>query len=171
MRATGKLVALAAFVLALTPLGVAGQSADKVFGSWRLSCPKQDVKSCFIWHSVLADPSNKRTVVLGLSVRFNQSPTVPELQIRLTPHADSRAGVGLKIDNHPEYKLVMSTCDARVCEANGRVQGTVRDQMVSGKLGQLAYMESGKQQTVIVALNGFGAALQALEKLQPKKAK
>lgn len=106
--------------------------------------------------------------MLGISVRIAASSDSPEMQLRISPAADPRAGVGLKIDNHDDFRLPISGCDERVCQAVGRIRGPVRDQLTSGKYAQVAYFVGGKQQTVPVPLDGFAAALVELERLKVK---
>ncbi len=161
-RALRAAVTAAALVVAHT-VAYAADSGARAFGAWRLACSQSNANDCFIWQSITADRAPKQAV-LGVSVRIPKSAAVPEMQFRITPDADPTAGVGVKIDGHPDYRLAIGVCDARLCQATGRVQGAVRTQLLAGKLAQVAFRASGDQHTVVVRLDGFEPALKELER-------
>jgi invasion protein IalB len=141
---------------------------EKQFVSWGLSCAvAQDPngnasKRCNISQIVSADPEGKK-VVLGVTVDFLDARDVPTMRFRLTPEARKNAGIGIKIDDKPEMRLAIDQCSAKRCEAVGRLTSTVLKMWRTGKVAQLAFIESGGKQVLVpVSLAGFDPALAEL---------
>jgi invasion protein IalB len=153
----------------------AGQEASTDvarFGSWGVNCasPRNARTSdappanrrCIISQIVAADPTARR-VILGVTVDLFDSPDVPTIHFRLSPGAKKEAGIGLKIDDGPEFRLPIGSCDQARCEAAGRLTGDVRQAFLSGRVAQIAFIgPDGRQIVAPVALAGFREALEAL---------
>jgi invasion protein IalB len=139
------------------------------FGAWGYSCATaqhdgRPVERCMISQIVATDPARQK-VVLGLTVDFADSATVPTLRARFSSKAERRAGIGLKIDARPDMRLPIGDCDSRRCEAVGRLSPPVLAQWRKGKRAQFAFLQqNGKQQVFPVSLDGFGQALEALRR-------
>lgn len=139
-------------------------------GTWGFSCAVAgdgkgaELERCMVSQIVASDP-RKRQVVLGLTVDYVDSERVPTLRARFSPHAQRRAGIGIKVDATPDMRLAISDCDVRRCEAVGRLTPQVLGRLRGGKLAQFAFLQQGGAQVVLpVSLNGFGAALAALDR-------
>jgi len=141
--------------------------ADEVFGLWSLSCPKPDTQSCFIWQAVTVYPTGGQTV-LGVSVRMDGRTATPEMMLRFSPLSDPAAGVRLKVDDRPDYRLPVRLCDEKVCEARGRLRGPFLQQLRSGKFSQITFVAADGQHTARLSLEGFTPALRALERTQTR---
>lgn len=153
--------------LSFTVLCAQSVAADRVFGPWSLSCPEVDTQPCFIWQSVTVYPTGGQTV-LGASVRLDDRAGTPEIMLRFSPLSDREAGVRLKVDNRPDYRLPIRICDAKICEARGRLHGPVLEQFRSGKVSQVTFVAADGQHTVRLSLDGFTPALRALERTQTR---
>lgn len=148
---------------------------EKRFASWTLSCAvAQDdrgmpLERCMVSQLVAIDPKGEK-VVLGLTVDYADSPTIPTMRIRFSPRANMKAGIGIKIDNKPEMRLVINNCNTQRCESVGRLTTKVLELWRSGKQAQLAFIvQGGKQMLLPVSLAGFDAALSALDRYKPDK--
>lgn len=148
---------------------------EKRFDSWHLSCAvAQDNRGmsherCMVSQMVAIDPKGKK-VVLGLTVDYADSPTVPTMRIRFSPAANRKAGIGIKIDNNPEMRLVINNCNAKRCESVGRLSPKVLKLWRSGKQAQLAFIvQGGKQMLLPISLSGFDAAILALGRYRPNR--
>jgi len=144
------------------------QTRSERYGNWGMSCAVatgdmgRAVERCMVSQLVVADP-RKRQVVLGLTVDFVDSPAVPTLRARFSAQAEPRAGIGIKVDALPDMRLAITDCDARRCEAVGRLTPPVLKRLRAGKLAQFAYLQKdGRQVTLPLSLKGFGDALAAL---------
>lgn len=111
---------------------------------------------------IAVDPQGEK-VVLGITVDYADSPTVPTMRIRFSAGANMKAGIGIKIDDRPEMRLAINNCNAQRCESVGRLSPKVLKLWRSGKLAQLVFIEQGGKQVLLpVSLAGFDAALSAL---------
>lgn len=148
---------------------------EETFSSWGLSCAvAQDergspLERCMISQRVAVDPKGEK-VVLGLTVDYADSPTVPTIRIRFSPAANAQAGIGIKIDDGPEMRLAINNCNAQRCESVGRLSTQVLKLWRSGKQAQLAFIgHGGKQMLFPVSLAGFDPALSALDRYRKGK--
>ncbi len=174
---------LASFLISV--LGGAAVAADQKsgvdvarFGSWGLNCASpRDAKAsdappgnrhCIISQIVTTDPAARR-VILGLTIDLFDSPEVPTIHFRLSPAVKKEAGIGLKIDDGPEFRLPIGSCDQARCEAAGRLTDGVRQAFLSGRVAQVGFIgPHGRQIITPVALAGFREALEALRKNKTK---
>lgn len=118
---------------------------------------------------VAVDPKGEK-VVLGLTVDYADSPSVPTIRIRFTSAANAQAGIGIKIDDGPEMRLAINNCNAQRCESVGRLSPRVLKLWRSGKMAQLAFIDQGgKQMLFPVSLSGFDPALSALGRYRKGK--
>jgi invasion protein IalB len=138
------------------------------FSSWSLSCEgTQDVKDltskrCAISQIVTTNPKSAK-VLLGVTVDYRDSPSVPTIHFRFSPTARVAPGIGIKIDELAEMRLPISDCNAQRCEASGRLVPDVLKLWQSGRLAQVAFIaENDKQVTLPVSLDGFPMAIAAL---------
>ena len=161
-------------MLALLPVGALAQdgATGTRHGSWAMRCaPVQGapaaVTVCSLSQVVAADPAGQR-VVLGVTVDLLESPTVPTIRFRLGTATRREAGIGLRIDDGPELRLAIGQCDARRCEAAGRLAPDVLQRLESGRVAQVAFLAGteARQLTVPVALDGFRDGLAALRAAQ-----
>jgi len=146
------------------------------FGSWGYSCAVASdetgraIERCMISQVVAVDPQ-QRKVVLGLTVGLDGG--VPVLRARFAAHARRAPGVGIKVDDLPGFRLPIDNCDARRCEAVGRMAPPVLKAWLAGKRAQFAFVQEagkdGKQVVLPLSLAGFPAALAAL-RAHPGKA-
>ena len=119
-------------------------------------------RRCNIAQIVSLDPEGKK-VLAGVTVDFLDARDVPTMRFRLTPAASKTAGIGIKIDDQPEMRLAINECNAKRCEATGRLPSNILKLWRTGKLAQLAFMESGGKQVLVpISLAGFNAALSEL---------
>lgn len=146
----------------------AGATDPSRFSSWGLSCEEgQGLKEavpekCAISQIVTTDLKSGR-VLLGVTVDYLDSPTVPTIHFRFSPTAKPAPGIGVKIDEQAEMRLPVSDCNARRCEASGRLVPDVLRLFQTGRVAQVAFIaENDKQVTLPVMLNGFNIALAAL---------
>lgn len=127
------------------------------------------LERCIVSQLVAIDPKGEK-VVLGLTVDYADSPTVPTMRIRFSPGANMKAGIGIKIDDNPEMRLVINNCNTQRCESVGRLSSKVLMLWRSGRQAQLAFIEQGgKQMLFPISLAGFDAALSALGRYNPGK--
>lgn len=113
---------------------------------------------------VVATDAAKTKVVLGITVDYLDSPAVPTVRFRFSSGAKASAGIGVKVDNHPDMRLAISDCNAQRCESIGRLSGPVLKIWRGGKHAQLAFLfKNGKQVLLPFSLAGFKPALSALE--------
>ncbi len=158
--------ALGPRVAASAPGGPAapGNSTERLFGSWSLICSAHKPPRCGLTQVVATDPAGKQ-VVLGAAVH-----PVPELgklrlEFRVSSAVDAKAGIGMKFQDGPEYRLPMSGCTAQYCTASGVLEGGIREALENGKAVQLAFMMPGPKQALVpLALGGFKEGVAALEK-------
>jgi invasion protein IalB len=142
----------------------AADSSERLFGSWSLICSKHKPPRCGLTQAVATDPAGKQ-VVLGAAVH-----PVPELgklrlEFRVSSAADPKAGIGMKFQDGPEYRLPMSGCTAQYCTASGVLDGGIREALENGKAVQMAFMMPGPKQALVpLALGGFKEGVAALEK-------
>lgn len=148
---------------------------EKRFSSWSLSCAVaqngrgKPLERCMVTQVVAIDPKGKK-VVLGLTVDYANSPNIPTMRIRFSPGANRKAGIGIKIDNNPEMRLVINNCNTKRCESVGRLTPKILKLWRSGKQAQLAFIEQGgKQMLLPISLSGFDAAISALGHYSPAK--
>jgi invasion protein IalB len=149
----------------------AANSTERLFGSWSLICSTQKPPRCGLTQAVATDPAGKQ-VVLGAAVH-----PVPELgklrlEFRVSGAADPKAGIGMKFQDGPEFRLPMSGCTKQFCAASGVLEGPIRDALENGKAVQLAFMMPGPKQALVpLALAGLKEGLSELEKAsQPVRA-
>lgn len=171
--AAGSVLALPVQVLSGSASGVAAGARPTVtkearYSSWGLSCAvAQDqhgspLERCMVSQRVAVDPKGEK-VVLGITVDYSDSPTVPTMRIRFSASAKARAGIGIKIDELPEMRLAINNCNAQRCESVGRLSPKVLKLWRGGKNAQVAFIEGGGRQVLVpVSLAGFDAALTAL---------
>ncbi len=158
--------ALGPRVAASAPVGqpAPGNSTERLFGAWSLICSTHKPPRCGLTQAVATDPAGKQ-VVLGAAVH-----PVPELgklrlEFRVSPAVDPKAGIGMKFQDGPEYRLPMSGCTAQYCSASGVLEGGIREALENGKAVQLAFMMPGPKQALVpLALAGFKEGVAALEK-------
>lgn len=141
---------------------------EQRFASWGYSCAVAgngkgaEVERCMISQMVATNP-RERKVVLGLTVDFEDSRTVPTLRARFSADAKREAGIGIKIDEKPEMRLAIGDCNTQRCESLGRMSTPVLKAWSSGKIGKFAFLrQSGKQVLLPISLDGFDQALAAL---------
>lgn len=163
-RLTTVTVALCAAVTAMSASGQVGP--DRRFGAWGLRCATAEAdratQRCYVSQSVglTRDGGN---VVLGVSVDHFDSPTVPTIHFRFTTLADRPSGIGVKIDQNEDLRLPIADCNASRCEAAARLSGDTLVKFRAGQVAQVAFIgPGGRQVTVPVSLEQFGAALDAL---------
>ncbi len=141
-----------------------GVSSERLFGAWSLTCSTHKPPRCGLTQAVATDAEGKQ-VVLGAAVH-----PVPELgklrlEFRVSQLADARAGIGMKFQDGPEYRLPMSGCTAQFCAASGLLEGPIREALENGKAAQMAFMMPGPKQALVpLALSGLKEGLIALEK-------
>jgi invasion protein IalB len=138
------------------------------FSSWGLSCEEDHgvteaaPEKCAISQIVTTDSKSGR-VLLGVTVDYLDSPTVPTIHFRFSATAKPAPGIGVKIDEQAEMRLPISDCNAHRCEASGRLVPDVLKLFQTGRVAQVAFIaENDKQVTLPVMLNGFDIALAAL---------
>lgn len=169
----------AAAALSPLPPGATTQAADPArprltreekFSAWGLSCSTardaagKEAERCMVSQLVGVDPKHPR-VVLGVTVDYLNSATVPTMRLRFAAGAQSKAGIGIRIDNSAEMRLPISNCDARRCEAVGQLTPEVLKVWRNGKLAQLAFIGADGQQVLLpIPLKGFDQALTALSR-------
>lgn len=146
----------------------AGATDPSRFSSWGLSCEEDQglkdaaPKKCAISQIVTTDLKSGG-VLLGVTVNFLDSPTVPTIHFRFSPTAKPAPGIGVKIDEQAEMRLPISDCNAQRCEASGRLVSDVLKLFQAGRVAQVAFIaENDKQVTIPLMLNGFDIALAAL---------
>lgn len=160
----------------LPTLAVAADAAapqatkEQRFESWGLTCAvAQDEKGepserCMISQVVATDRAQTK-VVLGITIDYLDSPSVPTVRFRFSSAAKASAGIGVKIDKHPDMRLAINGCNAERCESVGRMSAPVLKLWRGGKRGQMAFLfQDGKQVLLPFSLSGFKPALAALEK-------
>ena len=140
------------------------------FSYWGLSCEKtHDVedmasKKCAISQVVTTDLKSGK-VLLGVTVDYLDSPTVPTIHFRFSPTAKPAPGIGVKIDEQAEMRLPISGCNTQRCEASGRLVPEVLKFFQTGHIAQIAFIaENDKQVILPLMLNGFDMALSALNR-------
>lgn len=140
------------------------------FSAWGLSCAvaQNDRGSaeerCMISQVIATDPQRKK-VVLGITVDYLDSPKTPTVHFRFAAGANTKAGIGLKIDDRPEMRLVINNCNEQRCESVGRLSPDVLKVWRKGKNAQFAFLAKNGEQVILpVSLAGFDAALAALDK-------
>ena len=148
---------------------------EKTFSSWGLSCATaqspegKQVERCMISQMVTNAPKTGK-VLLGVTVDYADSNATPTMRFRFAPGAKQKAGVGIKIDNGPEMRLAINSCNEQRCEAVGRLPADVLKLWRNGKLAQLAFIEQGGKQLLLpISLEGFNEALSALRRYLDKK--
>lgn len=133
---------------------------DKVFGSWSLVCSQH----CTLSQATALDPAG-RNVVMGVSVYFPREGNKAKIDIRITPDAIEKDGIGIKVDAHPSLRLSMSKCDIRVCLASGFLDEPLLKQMKSGTLAKVAFSRKSQKQILFpLSLVGFQKAFSELER-------
>jgi invasion protein IalB len=143
--------------------GAARESTERLFGAWSLICSTHKPPRCGLTQVVATDPAGKQ-VVLGAAVH-----PVPELgklrlEFRVSSAVDPKAGIGMKFQDGPEYRLPMSGCAKQFCTASGLLEGAIREALENGKAVQMAFMMPGPKQALVpLALGGFKEGLLALE--------
>lgn len=147
---------------------------EKRFFSWGLSCAialddrGAPVEHCMISQMVATDPKRGK-VLLGVTVDYRDSATVPSMRFRFSRGAVIERGIGIKIDGHPELRLAIQDCNDQRCESVGRLSPKVLKLWRSGKNAQLAFIgQTGKQVLLPISLSGFDAALAALSRHRNK---
>lgn len=168
---------------ASTPVTGAGDTAggptitvDEAFASWGLSCATaqgpdgKPLERCMVSQWVTTEPKGGK-VLLGVTVDYADSPTVPTMRFRFAPVAKQSAGVGIKIDNQPEMRLAINDCNTQRCEAVGRLAPKVLLMWQKGRIAQFAFVEQGGKQVIFpITLSGFEPALSDLRRrLKVKK--
>lgn len=169
LRRRGGRGALLGLLLSLPIAASAAESRpDARFGAWGVTCAVPLIDSglgaerCIAAQVVTAGP-NRRGVLLGVALDYFDSAGTPTIHFRFAPGAIRNAGIGVKVDDLPSLRLAISDCDARRCEAAGRLTGDIEATLRAGRLAQVAFLGPDRRQIVVpVALNGIGAALDAL---------
>ncbi|RJG09416.1 invasion associated locus B family protein [Massilia cavernae] len=143
---------------------------EERFGAWGYSCAVAgyshgaQAERCMV-SQLVAVNLQKRQVVVGLTVDFADSDQVPTLRARFSASAVQKAGIGIRIDDRPALRLVISSCDRSRCEAAGRLVPEVLQVWCTGKQAHFAYLHQGGQQIVLpISLAGFERALDALRR-------
>lgn len=138
------------------------------YSYWKLSCAVANNTSglpeerCMISQLISTDPLGRKTV-LGITVDFIDPSNTPTIRFRFSSEATKTTGVGIKVDNYPEMRLAINNCNAKRCEAIGRLSPDVLKYWRQGKMSQLAFMApTGKQISIRVPLSGFDAAFSSL---------
>lgn len=140
---------------------------DKIFGSWSLVCTKH----CTISQVTSRDPEGRK-VIMGVSVYFQPGKTKANMDIRISPEVVEQAGIGIKVDDYPSFKLSMSKCDVRVCLASGFLDEPLLTQLKSGKLATIALVrKNSKLMHIPLSLSGFQPAFSELQREHIRKPK
>ncbi len=172
---------LAALVLLLTlPAGALTQPAEeRVFGVWRLSClppghsarPRQAAPGqpfCRLGQIVTVDPEG-RQAVLAVSADFLEGPDAPGLRFEFAAAVQRESGLALRVDDLPELRLPISGCNARICQAAGRMVPALQQRLEAGRIARVNLLTSdGRPLTVPLGLAGFREGLAALREVQPR---
>lgn len=142
-----------------------------VYGLWGMTCAPalpgsegvSEQQRCAATQVVAADPSGTR-VVMGTTIDYFDSASVPTIRFRFSPDAVPSHGVGVKIDNATELHLPISSCDARACEAFGRLTAEPLAAFRNGRVAQIAFISAsaGQQITAPLSLAGLAEALDTL---------
>lgn len=164
-------LAVAADAVAPAAVGAAPQATkEQRFESWGLTCAvARDEKGdpserCMISQVVATDRAQTK-VVLGITIDYLDSPSVPTVRFRFSSAAKASAGIGVKIDNQPDMRLAITGCNPERCESVGRMAAPVLKLWRGGKRGQMAFLfQNGKQVLIPFSLSGFRPALSALER-------
>ena len=137
-------------------------SEERRYASWSLICGDPLLSNCSLSQIVARDPQGKK-VVLGATVHIDRVSMRPQLSLRQSPDALKEAGIGLKIEPGPEYRLPIAHCDTQVCEANGWLEGDLRRQLEHAKVAQVAFRMNNRQQVLApLSLQGLDQGLQEL---------
>ncbi len=109
---------------------------------------------------------------MGVSVYFQPGKTKANMDIRISPEVVEQAGIGIKVDDFPSFKLSMSKCDVRVCLASGFLDEPLLTQLKSGKLATIALVrKNAKLMHIPLSLSGFQAAFSELQREHIRKPK
>ncbi|MBD1389779.1 invasion associated locus B family protein [Neiella sp. HB171785] len=134
--------------------------------AWTLACAEDS--PCTITQLVMAEKAGKSGVVGG--VTYFHSANQPILKVRFTPDALKSKGVGLKVDGHSPLHLPITGCDGKVCEVNVAVDNKLLNELTTGKILAVAYVNQANQQmTFPVILTGFDKALSLMPTRQSPK--
>ena len=163
-------VAAALAATATAPLAAAPEPEQR-FGAWGLTCmsaaPDSRSQTCVL-SQVVRVGRDGGGIVLGVTIDHFDSSAIPTIHFRFTAEADRRAGIGIKIGQRPEMRLPIADCDARRCEAAGRLSGDALSIFRSGEAAQVAFIgPGGRQVTAPLSLADLSAALEALRLRQP----
>jgi len=143
----------------LLPIEKVHAFTEKIFGSWSLVC----TETCALSQVTATDPEGRK-VVLGVSVYFPPLATMATIDFRISSAAKSEGGIGLKVDDFPSFKLPISRCDERVCQASGYLKEPLLSQFISGKLAKIAFLlEDSKQMILPFSLIQFKEAYSELK--------
>ena len=115
------------------------------------------------------DPEGRK-VVLGISVYFPPLATVATIDFRISSAANAEGGIGLKVDDFPSFKLPISRCDERVCQASGYLKEPLLSQLMAGKLAKIAFLlEDSKQMILPFSLIKFKDAYSELTMMESSR--
>ncbi len=132
---------------------------EKVFGSWSLIC----TEGCALSQVTTTDPKGTK-VLMGVSVYFPPKATVATIDFRMSPSAKQKVGIGLKVDNFPDFRLPFSRCDDRVCLASGFLDEPLLSQFKSGTFAKVAFVLGDSKQMILpLSLAEFSTAFSELK--------
>lgn len=167
MSALTRVIAGLVGSLALLPPAFGQVASSSIHGSWSVEC-SGDGGKCAATQKVTTDPEGVK-VVLGVMVEPAKGKGAPQLTFRMSNRAYVPAGAGLKIDDHEPLRAPISGCDAEVCEVRAWLTPELSRQMRGGKLLIFAYfLDSQRQMSLPVSLDGFGGALDRLGTVSSK---
>lgn len=131
------------------------------FQSWSLICGDQG--NCSLSQLIVKDKAAKQ-ILMGVNVNYSVSDLFPVLMLRLPAKINRASGVGIKIDDNKPIQVPITQCTDKACQSIIKIDDTLLNEMKNGKVGKIAFaLQSQKQLTLPLSLQGFSAAFSALQ--------
>jgi invasion protein IalB len=151
-------IKLGKYLAAIALLAISGVKAQVTDGPslWQLSC--NNAEKCIITQQVIARRGNQSQVLAGATIAKNATNTI--LTIRVSAVANQQQGLGLKVDSHEAIRVPLQQCDRKVCESNIVLDSLLLQEMQSGDVLTVAFIDTNnKQVSLPLYLQGFKALL------------
>jgi invasion protein IalB len=131
------------------------------FDSWSLSCK---TSPCIISQMLLVKKEETTGVVGGLTLTLLPKNQVL-LTVRMSDKANTKQGLGIKIDKNKDIRVNIGECTKTACETNIMVDKQLLAEMNTGSILGVFFFnkDTGKQISLPFSLKGFNNAFIALQ--------
>ncbi len=156
---------LCAMLLVITANSHADDT-QRIFGSWTLRCASDTQSGCMMFQNLVLKTGGQPVLQFGIGIAPDDG--VPTVLVSLPLGIALPPGIAIRIDQGTPATFPVERCEPDGCRAGMKLRDSTIKQLSQGQQLHVTFHDGARKPiNVLLSLDGFSAAYQALAKPKP----